>query len=109
MKTWILFLASCVGALAPAAHASEQAGRVTSVSVRASDGLILFYLDGTRTAKPACATLNYWMIKAENSEAGKRQFAALITARETGRQIKITGAGACTRWADGEDVVTLAY
>lgn len=94
--------------LAGSAGASEQTGKPTAIIVRASDGLIHFYMDGARTAKPACANA-YWMIKAENSETGKRQFSMLMQAREAGRTIKVTGTGTCTRWVDGEDVDQILY
>ena len=85
--------------------ASEQTGRVTQLIVRASDGLVYFYLDGARTARPACAPTNtYWMIKAEASETGKKQLAMLMVARETGKPLRVVGSNTCTRWVDGEDV-----
>lgn len=85
--------------------AGTQTGKVTSLKVRASDGLIYFTLTGQHSNAPACtAGTNYWMIKNENSETGKRQFAQLLAARSTGATVEIVGAGTCTRWFDGEDV-----
>lgn len=73
--------------------------------VRASDGLTYFVLDSvTPTDKPTCATIKYWMIKDENSEVGKKQYAMLLAAHSAGRAIKVVGMGTCSRWGDGEDV-----
>jgi hypothetical protein len=93
-----------------ASHASGQLGRVIKIQVRASDGLILFYLDGTPSTKPACAGTNtYWMIKDEKSETGKRQLAMLMAARAAGLPVAVAGTGTCTRWPDGEDVDVVEY
>ncbi len=85
--------------------ASTQEGKITHLFVRASDGLTYFFLDSAiPNDKPACATHNYWMIKDENSEVGKKQYAMLLAAHSAGRTIKVSGMGTCTRWGDGEDV-----
>lgn len=105
-----LSVALCASVLAGGhAIAGQQTGQVTEVLVRASDGLVYFYVSGTATAKPACAKNTYWMIKDENSATGKRQLAMLLMARETGRQVIVGGANTCTRWSDGEDVEYLRY
>lgn len=89
--------------------AGQQTGQVTRLTTRASDGLVYFFLDGTYASRPACATQGYWMIKDENSAAGKRQIAALLAARATGAQVTVYGFNACTRWSDGEDVNEILY
>lgn len=91
------------------AAAGTQTGKVLRVDVRASDGLIYFFLDGTASNRPACATHAYWMIADENSETGKRQLAMLLAARTSGMTVSVYGAGTCTRWRDGEDVNNLSY
>lgn len=105
--------AAAVGVMATLAVASafagQQTGQVTQVIVRASDGLVHFYMNGTATAKPACAANPYWVIKDENSAIGKRQLAMLLMARESGKQVIVGGANTCTRWADGEDVEYIRY
>ena len=85
-------------------EASDQNGKVNALEIRASDGLIFFVLDGNRSAKPSCATRDYWMIRDEKSNAGKQQFAALLSAKISGRAILIRGSGTCARWGDGEDI-----
>jgi hypothetical protein len=44
------------------------------------------------------------MIANENSEAGKRQFAMLLTAYANRSVVQLKGMGTCTRWPDGEDI-----
>lgn len=46
--------------------------------------------------------LALWMIDDENSEAGKKQFAMLLTAWASGLEVKIVGWNSCLRWSDGE-------
>ena len=85
--------------------ASTQTGKVVSINVR-EDGLHWFYVSGTRTTKPACATSSesYWIIKDENSTAGKSQLSVLLSAYMAGKEVVIQGRDTCVRWGDGEDI-----
>ena len=90
------------------AHAGSQTGTITNVNVRASDGLIVVYLGGAASGRPACAASQpYWIIKSETSTAGKQQLAQIMLAQATGKSITIIGMGTCTRWSDGEDIDTV--
>ncbi|MEX2963363.1 hypothetical protein [Microbulbifer sp. TYP-18] len=89
------------------AQAGTQTGQISGVTVRASDGLHYFTMHGTTTDKPACATNTYWIIKDENSTAGKSQLSVVLTAYASGKTVAVTGSGECTRWGDGEDVNTI--
>lgn len=90
------------------AYAGVQEGTINVLYVRASDGLVWVELTGAATDKPACAKgHSYWMVKDENSAAGKKQLAMLLLAQATGKKIVISGSGACTRWSDGEDIETV--
>jgi hypothetical protein len=100
-----ILVLSCV---ATSAFARVQEGKVASIFIRSGDGLVYFFLDTAPTAKPACAGANYFMIKDENSAAGKRQLALLMMARATGQTITVIGTGTCTRWPDGEDAEVLS-
>jgi hypothetical protein len=82
----------------------EQYGKVKEIIVRGSDGLHFFWLEGSSSAKPVCAKNTYWMIRDENSSAGKAQLAILLAAQAQQKPIKVVGSGSCTRWSDGEDV-----
>ncbi|MEN3157329.1 hypothetical protein ABC502_02980 [Alkalimonas sp. NCh-2] len=87
------------------ALAGEQTGTVNHLLVRASDGLVYFYLEGSaKTNSPACARNDYWMIRDENSEVGKKQYAMLLAAQASGKRVKVVGLNTCQRWGDGEDV-----
>lgn len=89
----------------PLSEAGTQAGTVDYIRIRASDGLIYFALVGApKSNSPSCATAGYWMIRDENSNAGKQQYALLLAAQLSGKTVFISGLNTCTRWADGEDV-----
>lgn len=103
-----LFVAAMV--IAPLSFAGSQLGRITSLVFRASDGLVYFYLEGSPSARPACAQSQvYWVIRDEKSEAGKRQIAMLLTARALNAPIHVNGTNACERWSDGESVDSINW
>ncbi|MEC5159361.1 MULTISPECIES: hypothetical protein [unclassified Janthinobacterium] len=85
------------------ALAGTQMGTITQLLIR-TDGLVFFYLTGVASGRPACATVTYWMIKAEDSAVGKRMVAALLASKLSGQTISVSGNGTCSRWPDGEDV-----
>jgi len=86
------------------AGAGQVTGVVSWVIARASDGLTYVAVVGTPSGLPSCARGGYWIVKDENSEAGKKQYAMLLEAKATGATITIYGANTCMRWADGEDI-----
>ncbi|WP_233081939.1 hypothetical protein [Rheinheimera soli] len=91
--------------LSAEAFAGSQRGTVSSVIVRASDGLTYFTINITaKSGSPSCATKSYWMIKDENSEVGKKQYSLLLAALASGRELTVVGMNTCTRWSDGEDI-----
>jgi hypothetical protein len=97
----------CAGLTNVAVAGGTQTGKVTFITIRGSDGLILIELSGTPSNKPACAPYTYWIIKNENSLVGKQQLALLVTAKATGQTVAISGTGDCTRWPNGEDIDTV--
>ncbi|MFN4290098.1 MAG: hypothetical protein ACK4E7_04375 [Permianibacter sp.] len=90
--------------VASVADAGEQAGKVEKLVARDSDGLVYMTMSGIPSGKPACAKNSYWMIKNENSESGKRQFAVLTAAMMAGKTVRVSGGNTCLRWSDGEDI-----
>ena len=94
--------------LATPAWCGSQTGQVTQVFVRERDGLVYFTMSGQHDNRPACATQQYWIVKNENSEAGKRQLALLLAARSTGAVVTVSGSNTCVRWHDGEDADTVS-
>ncbi len=107
-------LAACAALLCalvttpPAWAFGSAQGTVFRLHVRASDGLVYVYLNGSRANRPACATQNYWVIRDETSAVGKQQLALLMLAQTTGRTVIVQGSGTCTRWTDGEDIKEVA-
>lgn len=98
-------LAIVTAQLIPSAEAGQQTGTIDVLFVRQSDGLVYVQLSGTATSRAWCGRNSiYWMIKNENSDAGKRQYAALVAARLAASQITIRGTGDCFRWGDAEDI-----
>ncbi|MBJ9901578.1 hypothetical protein KTJ29_06995 [Acinetobacter bereziniae] len=86
-------------------YASTYSGKISSIIVRDSDGLIYIYIDGQRTGNvPVCSEHSYMMIKNENSATGKRQLAQLLMAQATNKTVVIVGHETCTRWYNGEDI-----
>jgi len=103
-----LFVLLCL-AFSTVAMAGTQTGTIGYIIVRADDGLIYFSVSGSRTGYPACATTTQWMIKDENSNAGKQQYAMLLAAKASGMPIHVVGRNTCTRWSDSEDVSYIMF
>lgn len=101
--------AALAGFLCVSANAGQQTGQVIGVHVRASDGLIYFFITGSAAGRPGCATQPYWIIKNETSTTGRQQLAQLLAARASGATITVTGLNTCTRWGDGEDVDEITF
>ncbi len=93
--------------LASSAMAGSQAGYITFLEVRDTDGLIYFVLSGNPTGKPACAVFPAWSLPNESSETGKKLFALLMAARAAGQQVSVNGKNTCVRWGDQEDVASI--
>jgi hypothetical protein len=80
-------------------------GTISYLYQRASDNLIYVHVGGTVSGRPSCATSStYFMVRDENSNTGKGQFATLLAAKIAGKTIRVQGSNTCLRWADGEDI-----
>lgn len=100
---WAVAVLLALGCMS--ANAGSQVGKVTGLLVRATDGLVYFEIEGgVASDKPACAARTYWIIRDENSEVGKKQYAMLLAAQASGRELAVRGMNTCDRWGDGEDV-----
>jgi len=88
------------------ATAGTAIGQVSVLYARSSDNLQLVILTGgSQVGRPACAAATtYYVVKDENSQAGKSQFAQMLSAQTTGKSIFIQGLGTCTRFSDAEDI-----
>lgn len=91
------------------ASAGSVSGLVDKLWVRSSDGLHYVTIKGAVGGSPACATNPYFMIRDEKSDAGKSQFAMLMSAYLSAKPVTIIGTGTCTRWVDGEDILLVNY
>lgn len=90
---------------AGSAHANSIEGKIATLNVRA-DGLHYVIVEGAPTGRAACAaSQSYYMIADEHSDAGKSQMAVLLSAYMSGKSVVVWGAGTCTRWGDGEDIM----
>lgn len=101
MKKFIFLIFALVSNYA---IAGNQTGKITMLYARAGDNLHLVMLSGPKTNLPACATAGYWLIKDENSVAGKSQFSQLLAAQMAGKTVELVGDNTCTRWSDGENI-----
>lgn len=104
-EPFLAVIASLLVAASSAATAGEASGPVSKILARQSDGITYFYVEGVATGKPACATHAYWMIKDEESAAGKTILALVMSAQANGLRVTVHGSDTCTRWHDGEDVL----
>lgn len=91
------------------ANAGEVSGKIKQLTSRASDNLHVVIMDAPIQGAPPCATHTYLVIRDENSTGGKSQFAMLMSAYLSGTSVQIVGSGTCTRWPDGEDILTVSY
>jgi hypothetical protein len=82
-------------------------GTVGTLIVRQSDGLTYVYINGTATGQPACAVNTYWIIANETSDAGHKLYALLLSAKIAGMTVSVMGDGTCTRWSDGENILSV--
>jgi hypothetical protein len=94
-----------LGLFVSSAFGGSAQGTITYLYQRASDNLIYVYVTGPVSGRPACASASsYFMVRDENSNTGKGQFATLLAARLAGKTVAIHGMNTCTRWGDGEDI-----
>jgi|GEM_PF-1119321 len=85
------------------ALASDRAGTISLVHSM-PDGVILFYLSGSRApAPPSCNVVDRWAFNATTA-AGQARLALLLTAYASGKVIAVHGTGTCPDRADTETV-----
>lgn len=93
--------------LSGAAWASDaQPGYVRHIS-SGPNGIVFFTTDGERTARPACSTLQRWVIDL-SLPGGQAVMSQLLTAYTAQLKVSITGKGGCDVWADTESVSWLS-
>jgi hypothetical protein len=94
-KIWITLCVplAMVTMVPPAAASTASAGYVTNLVFQAN-GFVSFTQSGTRSTVPACATDTRWSVDASTA-LGQTRLSGLLTAYGLGKQISITGTGAC--------------
>jgi hypothetical protein len=98
-----LTLAILAGSITSSAFASASDQGFTSQILTTSDGRAFFEQSGTRTTRPACATLTRWAFDSTTA-TGQAMMANLLTSNAQGRKVYISGSGNCSAWGDSETV-----
>jgi len=87
------------------AQASTQAASyVTRVQITGSR--YLFFLDGSRTSRPACDCCNRWEVDGSTA-AGQSMIATILTALSLHRLTTISGTGSCVPGSNDTEGVAL--
>ncbi|HWU81687.1 MAG TPA: hypothetical protein VN158_16675 [Caulobacter sp.] len=100
MKTKLPRVAAVASLSLTMTAASAQPSSVTNVHVinvvPDNAGVLVFFVDATRSGAPACAAadLTAWTVNT-NTMAGQTQASLLLTALSTGLRIDIGGVGTC--------------
>jgi hypothetical protein len=87
---------------APSLASSAGNGSINTL-LPISGGLLFFSHTGARTAKPACATQDRWVING-TTDGGRIIISTLLSAYALGKQVSVQGNGACGNWTDTETV-----
>lgn len=108
MQKFFIAIATVLSTLS--AHGMGVDGAtITSIMVRATDGLIQISWTGgtTNGTRPSCVgsyASNLYALKDETSATGKLQLAMLLTAKVLNKPVNIWGIGDCGRWPDIESL-----
>lgn len=93
----------------PAMASNSTAGAIVQVVASTTSngpnagGVIIFSQQGTRSTRPACATMDRWVIGA-NTPGGQAIASTLLTAYISGKKIIVQGTGSSADWSDTESV-----
>jgi hypothetical protein len=101
----VLTIALVAIPVASSASQTSAAAPVTEIDIQINaGGQVIFYLSGTRSGMPACATTgNRWTFNGA-SAAGQAALSSIMTAYASGKQVMVYGTGVCDVWADTETV-----
>lgn len=94
LHRWLASLCAVAFISTAPASASDQTGPVNWVGLD-NTSPYAFTLTGSRTAKPACATDDAWVIVGPSTDQAKAMLAGVLSAYGTGRTIQATGTGTC--------------
>ncbi|MEA1677353.1 hypothetical protein [Nitrospirillum sp. BR 11163] len=79
-----------------------SAGSISNI-LPTRGGTFFFLQHGTRTNRPACSTLDRWVINV-TTPSGQAMASAVMLAYSLGKNIEIYGTGDCRDWPDTETV-----
>ncbi|MCW2404395.1 hypothetical protein M2336_001024 [Sphingobium sp. B1D7B] len=85
----------------PAQAGSAGMGSISGVIAHHAG--VFFELSSPRTAPPACASQNRWLINSATNQ-GQAMIAVLLTAQMQGKRVGVVGMGSCDVWTDTETV-----
>jgi hypothetical protein len=96
IKSLVTFFAVLSGVSPFAACASQQTGQVKQVALF-SDATPngVFMTNGSRTAKPACATDDLWVVPSPTTDNAKALISGLLSAYLSGKTVYVVGTGSC--------------
>ena len=99
-------LIAAVGMAGGASAATEVQGVVAEIAVDKAYGNFAFVrFDRAPSTSIACSTNSYWHFTLPlSTEAEKRMFAVLVTARAMGSATKAIGSGACSEFGSIESM-----
>lgn len=103
LKRMKMIVGSLLLGVSFSASASTSGGGVVTSSYTMNGGVIIFYVNGSRTARPACSTQDRWAFSATTA-AGQAKLATLLTAFGQNKIVQVTGTGTCVSWGDTEEV-----
>ncbi len=105
-----LFCAICLNPQNSEASTSPGAVIITKIDVQtAAGGQVIFYVSGSRSGMPSCATAgNRWAFSGNNG-AGQVTMSIILIAYSSGKPLTIIGTGACDVWGDTETVSYISY
>lgn len=98
-----IILSIALFAMASPAIASQTDKGVTSQILTVNNVTAFFEQNGSRSTRPACATMTRWAIDVSNA-AGQAMLAHLLAMNAQHRSVYVTGSGDCSTWADSETV-----
>lgn len=104
MRWRVRCLIAVIGVSVPCASAASDGGpgQVNDLQVEGA-GSVAFALSGARSAKPACATWDRFIVDVR-TPVGQAMFAYVLSAQSTQRAIVVYGTGDCSLVGQHETV-----
>ena len=96
-----ILLISALLALGAGGARASTSNNTYVTSVMVLGGIAVFHDSGTRSAQPACSTLNRWAFDA-TTPAGQAMLSSLLSAYVAHIPIWIVGTGACEVYNNSE-------